>query len=240
MNEAEFISRLETIERQIVDRYIKMLSMRGVVDLGLVTFTDFATITADLGIEELVAEYVEGIGYFARFGELVGFGKIEALAQDFEIIKAARFDQLITKVNANLKAFRSTMGELLTGDIDKKILLADLKLIKQGEIGMLGLKPITDAQLNTAISTATANFNRIVTKKVFEDKPEQRFEYVGGIIPTSSEQCSWLMDNQKPEGYTMAEIQAGVQTPAGEINQFGRVPNYNCIHSWLPIDTPEG
>jgi hypothetical protein len=44
------------------------------------------------------------------------------------------------------------------------------------------------------------------------------------------------MENQKPEGYTKAEIDAGIETPAGVIDWNGRIPNYSCLHSWMPID----
>lgn len=206
----------------------------GITDIGLITASDFASITADLGIEEIVANYVSGLDP-VKFAVANKIPTANLIAQDFEIMKAARFEQLITKVNANITLFRSTIAEQLIGGLDRKTLAGNLKLIQQGKLGAgIGLKPITDAQLNTAVHTATANFNRVVTAKAFEDKPEQRFEYVGGVIPTSSDTCRWLMNNQDPEGYTRDEIDAGIQTDDGVVNWFGRDPNFNCIHQWLP------
>lgn len=36
-------------------------------------------------------------------------------------------------------------------------------------------------------------------------------------------------------GYTMAEINAGINTPFGVINWNGRIPNFNCDDMWLPV-----
>ena len=111
--------------------------------------------------------------------------------------------------------------------------------------------PLTDAQLGTVLNTSYSDFNRITTVEVYKDKPDQRFRYDGGVIPTSSDECRWLVDNQDPKGYTMKEIKAGIITPyvhkytdshgqfnAGDpkvINENGRNPNYNCIHEWVAI-----
>ena len=44
-----------------------------------------------------------------------------------------------------------------------------------------------------------------------------------------------MLQNQRPEGYTLAEIQAGIKTPAGNVDFGGRIPNYNCLHEWEKI-----
>ena len=56
--------------------------------------------------------------------------------------------------------------------------------------------PLTDAQLGTVLNTSYSDFNRISTVEIYKDKPDQRFRYDGGVIPTSSDECRWLMDNQ--------------------------------------------
>lgn len=111
--------------------------------------------------------------------------------------------------------------------------------------------PLTDAQLGTVLNTSYSDFKRISTVETYKDKPEQKFMYVGGVIPTSSDECRWLMENQLTGGYTMQQIKAGIQTPfvhryddsqgqfsKGDpkiINEFGRQPNFNCIHEWQAI-----
>jgi hypothetical protein len=89
--------------------------------------------------------------------------------------------------------------------------------------------------MNTVIDTSYFNHERSITAEIFSDKPEQRFKYVGDLIETSSPICRWLVKNQKPNGYTRAEIDKEIRTPKGLVNWFGRMPNFNCGHSWLPI-----
>jgi hypothetical protein len=94
---------------------------------------------------------------------------------------------------------------------------------------------LTDAQLNVATNTAYYNIARDDVFDAFKDDPNQKFKYVGGVRENSSKQCRWLMENQKTEGYTVAEITAGINTPFGIIDRYGRRPNFNCIHTWAPI-----
>lgn len=105
----------------------------------------------------------------------------------------------------------------------------------------------TNSHAGTLLQTKYYDFSRTATFKAFENNPDQKFEYEGGIIPTSSDECKWFMMNQKKEGYTFAEIAKGIKTPfihtSGKlkgqtkiINQFGRNPNFNCIHKWTAID----
>lgn len=106
---------------------------------------------------------------------------------------------------------------------------------------------ITRAQTGSVVNTAIADFGRTVTRQAYIKDKNARFRYVGGVIPTSSEECAWLIENQKPEGYTMKEIDAGIDTPfthksgvligkPKKIYWNGRFPNYNCIHEWEVIE----
>lgn len=95
--------------------------------------------------------------------------------------------------------------------------------------------PFTNSQIGTLLNTAESDIRRTTIISGYEDRKDQRFRYEGGVIPTSSDTCAWLMDNQDPEGYTMDEIQAGIETPYGIVDAGGRVPNYNCLHVWEPI-----
>lgn len=97
-------------------------------------------------------------------------------------------------------------------------------------------------QSGTVLQTTFYTLSRASTVLAFSDDPDQRFRYEDVIIPTSSEQCRWLVLNQKKEGYTMQEIMQGIKTPFKDkkgnaliINELGRVPNFNCIHTWEPI-----
>jgi hypothetical protein len=98
--------------------------------------------------------------------------------------------------------------------------------------------PLTDSQLGTVLNTAYSDISRTATVEIYKDKPDQRFKYVEGMSimsPTKSEICKWLILNQNPEGYTMAEIQLGIETPFGIVYETGREPNFNCTDRWVPI-----
>jgi hypothetical protein len=93
----------------------------------------------------------------------------------------------------------------------------------------------TRANFGTILNTTYADMSRQATKEAFKNT-DTRFRYEGGTIPTSSEICEWLYNNQDPNGYTMEEIEAGIVTPHGVVDAFGRQPNNNCIHTWQPIE----
>jgi len=110
--------------------------------------------------------------------------------------------------------------------------------------------PLTDAQLGVVLNTSRFDFKRMSIRETYKNKPDQRFTYEGGLIPTSSDECRHLVNEQDPKGYTMAEIDAGIETPytypeypslgelAGTVKKIywgGRKPNYNCGHVWKPI-----
>ncbi len=237
MNADQLEKKLKSIEKVMMQRLNALAVKKNIPleELGRVMSTDeFAGLYEGLGLESAIASYTAN--YNTIFAERIkGFSVVNSVAVDMEMIKELQFKRMITKVSANLDQFQATVTEQLLSGIPRKDFLAQLKLIREGNPSDL-MRPITDAQLNTAIHTAQSNFGRITTAKVFEDKPEQKFEYVGGTIPTSSDACRSVMNNQSPEGYTRAEIEAGIDLGGGEVNWFGRVPNYNCIHSWLPID----
>jgi hypothetical protein len=93
--------------------------------------------------------------------------------------------------------------------------------------------PLTNAQINAAITTGFNDYGRALTAVTFPDK-EQQFIYVGTIIETSAKSCTWLLMNQPETGYLKSEIDKGIKTPFGMINWNGRIPNFNCDDEWLP------
>ena len=128
----------------------------------------------------------------------------------------------------------SSWGKQFDSSFAKSVLRGDT--INQTVVNLNEI-PLTDTQMKTVLNTSYSDFNRSVTKEIYKDVPEQRFRYAGGVIPTSSDQCAWLSNNQNPKGYTAAEIDAGIDTPFGVITWSGRQPNYNCGHTWEPIIT---
>ena len=133
-------------------------------------------------------------------------------------------DTLRQFVEVNKTVFKNKIIELIINGSDRNI-------IKE----YFEKTPFTTSQIGTLINTAESDIRRATVLSAFENDKEMRYSYEGGIIPTSSDICTWLYENQNPEGYTLEEIQSGIDTPHGLVDWGGRVPNYNCIHHWQPI-----
>lgn len=193
-----------------------------------------------LGLNKIADDYanrllVDSLTKATGFSSLVA---TENIIQDVglsteQLVNTYR-DTVLGYFQANTNRLKS---ELLSGLLDgtpsseiSKRLRSTFVRVSDGTTHIL-----SDANINTVIQTSFSNVSRLSTARAFADEPEQRFEYVGGVIPTSSDQCKWLMENQDPKGYTKAEIDAGITTPFGTINWQGRQPNYNCLHEWLPV-----
>lgn len=127
-------------------------------------------------------------------------------------------------ITANKTQFKAKLVEMIINGSDTKAVTE-----------FFTKTPFTTAQIGTLVNTAESEIRRATVLSAFENNIEQRYEYIGGLIPTSSDICSWLYENQNPEGYTLDEIQSGIETPYGTVDWGGRIPNYNCIHSWEPI-----
>jgi hypothetical protein len=142
-----------------------------------------------------------------------------------EVLRQAKRFSAKGMNDASIKIFQDTLTNQIASGVARKDILLQMESI-----------PLTTTQLQTNVHTAYSSINRSITAVAFEDQPEQKFFYEGGTIPTSSPQCEWLVNNQNPGGYTKAEIDAGISTPDGAISWQGRIPNFNCIHEWLPIE----
>lgn len=133
-------------------------------------------------------------------------------------------DTLRQFIESNKAQFKNKIIELIINGSDRKV-------IKE----YFAKTPFTNAQIGTLINTAESDIRRTTVLSAYEDREGMRFRYEGGLIPTSSDNCTWLIENQKEEGYLLKEIQTGIITPHGTIDWGGRVPNYNCIHFFSPI-----
>jgi len=124
----------------------------------------------------------------------------------------------------NKKEFRDNLVELVMTGGNKR-------MVKK----YFANTPFTFEQIGSIIYKVESDIRRATVLSAYEEYPETKFRYIGGLIPTSSKTCTWLMENQKQEGYTLKEIQAGIETPFGKVDWWGKVPNWGCIHSFEPI-----
>lgn len=170
--------------------------------------------------------------------------QIELISRNVELIKNSHGRTVLGYAKANSELLRSKLIQSIINGVTARQTIKEL----EGQlISELTNAPLTTAQIGVVINTSYADFSRATTRMTFENRPKQRFKYVGGVIPTSSDECRWLRENQNPRGYTRAEIDAGIETPftykrgenKGKIKQiwwWGRFPNYNCGHEWMPKD----
>jgi len=186
-----------------------------------------------VGLEDWIKKY--SANFDVIFKEAISkFAKLEYVKKNINSIQTI-MNQVKNSNERTIVGYIKANADNIQGKLINMLLSGTTS--RQTIEAILNESPLhTRAQTGSVVNTAIADYSRITERQVFTKDDNQRFEYVGGLIPTSSETCSWLIENQKSEGYTMAEIDAGIDTPYGIVDWNGRRPNYNCIHSWSPIE----
>ena len=246
---AKFQKELETLLKELTNR----LTGAGLTKVQLAQIAaevDFFQELKSFGFEDLVNKYFNGYDKIItqRIKEAADRGVAGALNVNVDVllqIKDLETEHLLKRADAWSTQYKSELFKsLIRGDTVPEI------------INNLRGVELTDVQLGTVINTQLSEFSRTATKEVYKNEPTQRFRYTGrggsgtGLKPTSSEECIWMIKEQNPEGYTMAEIEAGIETPyiypnweslgelAGTVKKIywqGRVPHWNCGHEWRAI-----
>lgn len=229
-----FTDYLDGAFNEIITR-LKKINLTDVELAQLSAQIDFLDELYELGLYKQVnkyfSQYDDYIFRIVRQAQNKGLNISSLTISQLELVRELDKSMLLKSVDAWSSRFESVfIKQIIAGKSIKDIVSAMEDI------------PLTDAQLGTVLNTSFSEFDRITVKKIYEDEPDQRFKYTGGIIPTSSKQCRWLIENQKPEGYTTKEIENGIETPYvdkhGEqliINWSGRIPNFNCIHRWVAV-----
>ena len=232
----ELNPQLAQFEKEIEVMLAELISK---LEKGNFTRTQLAQISAEInffdelkraGFEKSVNKYFSG--YETILADALS--KARTLKVDFAGINTAALELIANLDEEFLLRKAASWGAQFKSEFAKSIIRGDT--ITQTAANLTEI-PLTDAQMKTVLNTSYTEFNRVSTFEVFKSDPKQRFSYFGRIISTSSKQCEWLMGNQDPAGYTQEEINAGIDTPFGIINQSGRDPNFNCGHTWRPIIT---
>ncbi len=259
-DQKKIISDLEALDERLLKAIEKILGKNPSKEqlLQFLASEEFDKLIGDLGLNKIAKDYASGFN-FSSTQDM----KDSGLTHVQETI--ARIDMILELIkNANGRTVLGYFGyqkenlrrELINSLVHGKKFEDTVKSFGAEIIGqqnpsgaywMGQLHVFSEANVRTVIGTSYFDYSRSVTRQTWIDQPEQRFKYVGGIIPTSSDECKWLMENQKSEGYTIKEIDAGIETPfiykkggnKGEVKRiwwWGRFPNYNCIHAWGVID----
>jgi len=220
-----FIKELEKIEAQITKEISNIISQSKGTTLDRMTLVEEYNIDkrmTELGFGTAALIYVESFDSM-----VIGSPFVKKISLDFvsevNLIQKNMIEYLINEQ----KKYHS----LLTMQIENG-LMSGLK--SKDIIKSLGDIPLSSAQINTEVNTAYANQSRNITREAFKDDKEQRFEYVGPVDGVTSDPCLYAMENQSPEGHTMAEINGGIFP---EVNWGGRIPSFNCRHEFYPVDS---
>lgn len=222
---------LAAIDKKVKTKLEKLL--RGLTDkqrLALIQNPKLIDqLLADINVEEIAKHYIflfneAAIGTVFSFKDIITKAqqnKVNVFVKSLTQLKTASLRDFVI---SRKQEFTNKIFEFVSGQTKWDIAKS-----------YFDKTPFTGSQIGTLINTTESDIRRTTVLSAFEDRPDQRYEYIGGLIPTSSETCTWLIENQNPEGYTLDEIQAGIETPFGTVDWNGRIPSWNCIHSWSPI-----
>jgi len=223
---AQFEKDVEAVLKQLMAKLKGSKFSKAELSQLAAEFDSLAELKA-LGFDEIVEKYFAN--YETVYADIIKKAKGVKLAG----INTGLLERIIELDKEYLLGKSASWGKQFDSIFAKSILQG--KTINQ-TVANLNEIPLTDSQLKTVLNTSYSDFNRTSTREIFKGNPEQRFSYEGSLIPTSSDICIDLVTNQNPEGYTAAEISAGIPAGGGYVDWGGRVPNYNCGHSWEPID----
>ena len=221
-----FIKELEKIEAQITKEISNIISQSKGTTLNRMSIIEDYNIEkrmTELGYQESLLKYVESFD-----GAVIGSQFINKISLDF----VDEVNLIQNNLGEYLLGKQREFHSLLTMEVQNGIMSGklDKEIIKS-----LSNVPLSERQLKTVVNTSYQNHSRNITKEAFKDDEEQLFEYVGGLIPTSSDICRELIESG--ETYTQAEINAGIPSGGGMVFWDGRDPNFNCGHEWLPVSS---
>ena len=163
------------------------------------------------------------------------------VVKSFDLLTAAqRTKQTVTAVTAieilsilDLSTISSGVtryaNELKTSMFRGLLTGASSKSIMDGLTETYGVgKALSSKQQVALLNDSFARFARTTTAKLFEDVPEQKFEYVGPNDEVTRDVCQATLEMQG-EGMTIAEIEA--EAPVS----FADGGGFNCRHEWIPV-----
>lgn len=232
MAELDFYQKdMEKIQKKLLSKIEKVLAGLEVLDdAGLAQAfqqIDFVDDLTKLGFPALL-EKVKG-----------SYDK--QVVKSFDLLTATqRTKQTVTAVTAieilsilDLSTISSGVtryaNELKTSMFRGLLTGASSKSIMDGLTETYGVgKALSSKQQVALLNDSFARFARTTTAKLFEDVPEQKFEYVGPDDEVTRDVCQATLEMQG-EGMTIAEIEA--EAPVS----FADGGGFNCRHEWIPV-----
>ena len=232
MAELDFYQKdMEKIQKKLLSKIEKVLAGLEVLDdAGLAQAfreIDFVDDLTKLGFPALL-EKVKGSYDKQVVTAITGLGAAQrskqtvAAVQAIEVLALLDLSTISSGVTRYANELKTAMFRgLLTG--------ASSKSIMEGLTATYGVgKVLSSKQQVALLNDSFARFARTTTAKLFEDVPEQKFEYVGPLDEVTRDVCVATLEMQG-EGMTMAEIEA--EAPVS----FADGGGFNCRHEWIPV-----
>lgn len=232
MAELDFYQKdMEKIQKKLLNKIEKVLAGLVVLDdAGLAQAfqqIDFVDDLTKLGFPALL-EKVKGSYDKQVVTAITGLGAAQrskqtvAAVQAIEVLALLDLSTISSGVTRYANELKTAMFRgLLTG--------ASSKSIMEGLTATYGVgKVLSSKQQVALLNDSFARFARTTTAKLFEDVPEQKFEYVGPSDEVTRDVCQATLEMQG-EGMTIAEIEA--EAPVS----FADGGGFNCRHEWIPV-----
>ena len=232
MAELDFYQKdMEKIQKKLLNKIEKVLA-------GLVVLDDAGLAQAFKEID--FVDDLTKLGFPALLEKVKG-SYDKQVVKSFDLLTATqRTKQTVTAVTAieilsilDLNTISSGVtryaNELKTSMFRGLLTGASSKSIMEGLTETYGVgKALSSKQQVALLNDSFARFARTTTAKLFEDVPEQKFEYVGPNDEVTRDVCQATLEMQG-KGMTIAEIEA--EAPVS----FADGGGFNCRHEWIPV-----
>jgi len=232
MAELNFYQKdMEKIQKKLLNKIEKVLA-------GLVVLDDAGLAQAFREID--FVDDLTKLGFPALLEKVKG-SYDKQVVKSFDLLTATqKTKQTVTAITAieilsilDLSTISSGVtryaNELKTAMFRGLLTGASSKSIMEGLTATYGVgKALSSKQQVALLNDSFARFARTTTAKLFEDVPEQKFQYVGPNDEVTRDVCQATLDMQG-EGMTIAEIEA--EAPVS----FADGGGFNCRHEWIPV-----
>ena len=222
---------MEKIQKKLLNKIEKVLA-------GLVVLDDAGLAQAFQQID--FVDDLTKLGFPALLAKVKG--KYDKnVVKNFDVLTAAqRTKQTVTAVTAieilailDLTTISSGVtryaNELKTAMFRGLLTGQSSSSIMQGLTETYGVgRALSSKQQVALLNDSFARFTRTTTAKLFEDVPEQKFEYIGPDDEVTRDVCAETLALQG-EGLTADEIES--ITPVS----FADGGGFNCRHEWIPV-----
>lgn len=222
---------MERIQTQLLKKIEKVLG-------GLTVLDDAGLATAFKQIDFL--DELNALGFPALLKKIKGSYDKNAI-KSFDLLKATQRTRQaatavqaveilsildLTTISAGVTKYANELKTamfrgLLTGQSSASIM--------EGLTSTYGVgRALSSKQQVALLNDSFARFTRTTTAKLFEDVPEQKFEYIGPDDEVTRDVCVETLALQG-EGLTADEIES--ITPVS----FADGGGFNCRHEWIPV-----